>query len=150
MKKLQYLILVVLICIAITSNGNAQSISRESVVGNWIFDYDASLGLSDDEARSFYDGMANDRKEQIKGAYEDRRITFFGDGRFLQELQNGKVQDGTWVLERGNKISVSDASGYTISFVVKNAGGDILIIMPQKSGGDSANMLFSQWYLTKG
>lgn len=149
MKKLSHSILLVLLCTVFPLKSNGQNISSESIMGDWVFNYEASMNLTNNEARAFYGKMDSSQKDKLKGAYRNRRITFGNGGRFLQQLPNGKVQEATWVLNRDNSINVSGASGYSIRFRIKRAEGNTLVIMPQKPDGKSANMLFPEWYLTR-
>lgn len=149
MKKINYSILVILIWIAIPLNGNGQNVSSGSIVGDWVFNYEVSMSLTNNDAKSFYAKMDNTQKEKLKGAYRNRKISFGHGGRFSQELSNGQVQQGSWVLDRGNNIIVSNASGSKIHFRIQNLEGNTLVVMPQKADGKSANMLFPKWHLTR-
>jgi len=148
MKKANYLLLV-LVFIAIPTHVLSQNISKETIIGNWVFNYEASMDLMNNKAKEYYGIIDTSKKEEIIGAFKNRKITFNEDGSFSQQLFNGKISEGKWVLGNGNTIDISNESGYVISFRVKNHDGSKLIIIPQKADGKNANMLFTEWYLNR-
>lgn len=128
-----------------------QTISESQLEGTWVFDYKKSLSLMDVKAKKHFDAMESSRKAKIEQAYVNRKIFLARNGAFVQELNDGRKLEAVWVFVSENgkdKMKVSDSRGVRW-FDIKQLKKDVLVVAPVKSAGKKANMLISQWFLTR-
>lgn len=150
MKSQYHLLLIVLFFLTLPFKSIGQNV-QDQLAGTWIFDYEESLRLMDGKAKKHFDAMDSSRKDKVERAYVNRKIVLTGNGGFVQEFNDGRKLEAVWALvsEGGkDKIKVSDSRGVRW-FNIKKLKGDALIISPEHNGGKKANMLMSQWFLTR-
>lgn len=139
---------ILMVILFLPLSGMGQNVLEEQLLGTWIFNYELSLELMDEKVKKVYESKDATRQDKIQQAYRDRKITFFADGIFLQELANGRKANGNWTLEN-DMIVITNSLHQKRSFNVKSINKDTLVLMPTSSDNEKVNMLFSQWYLLK-
>jgi len=142
--------LVLLVCFLVSFSGTAQQVTQEQLIGDWVFNYEVSLELMDEAARSHYEQMDANGVANLEQAYQGRRLVFGPAGYFSQELSDGQQVEALWSLDTAGDIEIVSPSGQVINFRVLEIAEDHIILIPKKPDNSMANMLFSQWYLMKG
>lgn len=138
------------VCIATIWSGYTQQVNPNQLSGSWVFNYEVSTELMVEAAKAHLETMDANELASLEQAYQGRRITFFENGVFVQEISNGQQAEANWQLNLENEIVLTNISGHKLSFKILEISNDHMILAPIQPDDSMANMLFSQWYLMKG
>lgn len=123
-------------------------VSSSQLVGEWLFDYSASLSKMDGKAQFLYQSMDAARKSKLEQAYRGRQFVFKTDGSMTQQLIDGRNATGSWRLSSdGLHLELVDAQSKVQSFVIKESTSTVLVLEAKEKG--ITKMLLSEWHLTK-
>ncbi len=109
-------------------------------VGTWVFSYDTSMRKIDKKAKGHYAKMNSEQRNRFDRAYRNRKLSFFENGDFIQEVSTGKQVQGSWSVRSGVlSIKIGDttynyklfeisSSRLVLSPVIKGKGSTIFAV----------------------
>ncbi|AXP80443.1 hypothetical protein CJ739_1354 [Mariniflexile rhizosphaerae] len=124
--------------------------NTNDLIGTWAFDYEASLAAMDSNGRSQLKDMERSpmRLQRFESVYKGRRISFFGDGRFVLSLADGRGTDAKWELRNDQQIALVDSRGIEKNYKIILLTSDRLVIGVQKVF-EKTKPLFTKYYYSK-
>ncbi len=144
--KAQHHILILIVCILLScvNKTDAQESSGIPIIGNWVLNYQASLGSISGNAKIHYDSMNPIKKQYVQNYYKGRRFSFYENGNYEMLSGNGTIQQGSWSLSNnGSKLYLISADGKTMQCTISFSGTNMVLKIEGK-----AKALLKLWYLT--
>jgi hypothetical protein len=96
--KTRYVLMTLLMLMSIA--GSFAQSNGIQLEGTWEVDYERSLKEMTKEAKAHRDSLPAVAVQQLKEAYEGRKIAFSTDGAFQVSLTNGMGSKGSWHLDK--------------------------------------------------
>lgn len=114
---MRYITVVILLLLSV-SHVNAQDYNS-TIVGTWSLNIDNTLELMEGSTKTNFDRMSDDKRNDIKNAFSQRKFQFWANGDFQVQWYDGKNQNnakGYWSASNDNLTVEIDGKStiYTI------------------------------------
>ena len=145
MKYTYHLLLIVLLGV----NGFSYSQTTLTLLkGTWTLDYNRSIQDISSEAKTYYEGLTEQKKERIQAAFSHRQFTFTAEGKFTLRIRPEVTARGTWSLLNNQTIlQLVMETGKTHRLQIKSFTPTEMILKLEEDS--SMKNLFRKWYLKK-